>query len=63
MVTPERGLAQEGGAGGGSHHVSVRRLQVAVAARLRLVGRRRLVALLVEPVHSVPDVGRIGHPL
>lgn len=59
---------REGGMEGGeSHHVSVRRLHVAVAARVRLVGRHRsqrgFIALLVQPIYGVPDVGRVGHPL
>lgn len=53
--------------GGKSHHVIVRGLQVAVAPRLRLVGggcsQRTFIALLVQPVYGVPDVGRIARSL
>lgn len=54
-------------AGGKSHHVIVRRLQVVVAPQLRLVARgrsqRAFIALLVQPIYGVPDVGRIARPL
>lgn len=53
--------------GGKSHHVIVGRLQVVVAPRLRLVGHGcsqcTFIALLVQPVYGVPDVGRIAGPL
>ena len=56
------------GPGGKSHQVTVRRrLQAAVAARLCLVGcgcsQCTFIALLVQPIYSVPDVGRIARPL
>lgn len=53
--------------GGKSHHVIVRRLQVVVASRVCLVGggcsQRTFIALLVQPIYAVPDVGRIARPL
>lgn len=53
--------------GGKSHHVTVGRLQVAVAPRLRLVdggrSQRAFIALLVQAVYGIPDVGRSARPL
>lgn len=55
------------GPGGKSHQVIVCWLQVAVAPRLCLVrcgcSQRTFIALLVQPIYSIPDVGRIARPL
>lgn len=52
---------------GKSHQVTVRWLQAAVAPRLCLVAcgcsQCTFIALLVQPIYSIPDVGRIARPL